>query len=169
MWEHGENRIFVTVEGLGAALSDSRPCPTLVPTEMRASVPQSVPARKLSVRGVEYSGLMLTPYSHGCCDKSLPAWWLETTQMSSLRSAGQRAGVSFPELKVCSAEGFLLEAGGENPFPCLFQLLEVLVPGFVAPSFPSFLLFLHHTPFSSLRSSCLRAMRPCDDIDGPCA
>lgn len=64
--------------------------------------------------------------------------------------------------------GVLLEAVGENPFPCLLQLLEGLIPWFVATSHPSSSSSFITRPPSPSDFLASRVMGPCDDIYGPC-
>lgn len=78
--------------------------------------------------------------SYCCCDGLPPTWRLKTTQIYHLTVLELRhvKWISLdPRLEPrCPRAAFLLEAPGENLFPCIFKLQEdARIPWFVAPFF----------------------------------
>ena len=86
--------------------------------------------------------------SCSCCNKLLSTPWLKTTHIYDLSVLKLWNPKSVTELKSNDGRAaFLSESGEENLFPCLFQLLEViLIPWLMAAS-------LHHPASASIFTS----------------
>ena len=72
-----------------------------------------------------------------CCNKLPGTWWLQTVftfVLFQVHRSEVQSGSHWAKIKGVGRVVFLLEILGENPLPCLFQLLEATdIPGEWSP------------------------------------
>lgn len=109
--------------------------------------------------------------SYCCWNKLAHIWWLQTAQMCYVSSfGGQKSEMDLTGLTSLGMSCSSLEALGENPFSCLFQLLEAATPPWILTSFHlqhqqwSPASFLYHITTLGLSCLSLSRIRTCDSI-----